>query len=297
MAEGMRLSGVGTLVTGRMTRVSRRYRLVAGMLLSTATILLAAGCAQGPTPVKTQSAKPVSPQQQVTRQPTRQLPSTHTAPARDSSPVDGSTVPSNSAASASPGGTSAEYPAIRINPGYGNAGKVCNRPRIGQDSPRLSPRHGRNLLSTGFYRIGRMPDNGTPVSLEVRPAGGDVGPSLEVRPATAEQSRQWLMTQVGADLYQIATCVEEVAWCLSPDPVRPADSEVVLAPCDAEALGTQAWWLTQIRTASNEWGIELGSDGLGRLVCLDERRVDQVSVPAMVACGPETRDVAWRIER
>ncbi len=193
---------------------------------------------------------------------------------------------------------SAEEPArTYTNPGWGNAAQVCAKPRIGKDSPRLAFRGGRNSFATGFYRIRRVPDGKSPQFLEVT-AGADGTPMPVIRNVAPESARRWLMTQTGADIYQVSTCVEDAPLCLLPDPDRAlaSKSPLTLRTCEHEGIGTQAWWMIGLLSGGAIDGYVLGSDGLGRLTCLSVGKSGKLMVPRMAACESFQDGAVWRIE-
>jgi len=182
------------------------------------------------------------------------------------------------------------------NPGWGNAAKVCAKPRIGKDSPRLAFRGGRNSFATGFYRIRRVPDTKSPQFLEVT-AGADGALIPVIRNVAPETARRWLLTQTGADLYQVSTCVDDAPLCLLPDPGALAkQSPLTLGTCEHEGLGTQTWWMVGLLHGPAAGGYELGSDGFGRLTCLTVGKSGKLTVPRMAACEQDQRTAGWRVE-
>ena len=183
------------------------------------------------------------------------------------------------------------------NPGWGNAAEVCSKPRIGKDSPRLAFRGGRNAFATGFYRIRRIPDGKSPQFLEVT-AGADGTPIPVIRNVAPESARRWLMTQTGADIYQVSTCVEDAPLCLlpDPDPALASKSPLTLRTCEHEGIGTQAWWMIGLLSGGAVDGHVLGSDGLGRLTCLSVGKSGKLTVPRMAACEQFQDGAVWRIE-
>lgn len=179
------------------------------------------------------------------------------------------------------------------NPGWGNAEHVCDNPRIGNDSPRLSFRGGKNDFSTGFYRIGRLPVGNDEVFLDVDASDPS---TVIMKPGREASARRWLITAVGAGLYQISTCLDGAPQCLELAVEGEFKGFPRLQACHYEALGTQVWWTVGSIFGDTAGGTEFGNDALGRMDCLDLSADAAVfSVPRIMPCGEDTRDVVWRV--
>ena len=179
----------------------------------------------------------------------------------------------------------------RIPPGWGNAERVCDNPRIGNDSPRLSGRGGSNEFPTGFYRIGRLPAGDDEIFLDI---DGKDPSAVIMKPAQEESARRWLITGVGAGLYQISTCLNATPKCLELAVEGKFEGFPRLQECHYEALGTQVWWSVGFIVGDTAGGYGLGNDGLGRMDCLDLSADDSDKLRIM-PCGEDTRDVVWRV--
>lgn len=173
----------------------------------------------------------------------------------------------------------------RDNPGWGNAAMVCGSPRTGNDSPDLNFQGGKNAFETGFYFIGRQPDPAN------RFLGVDINDKVRLIPADVQSPFSWLVTGVGAGLYQISICYKGEPRCL----VMSDDKKMVLGRCEHEAFGNQAWWNVGILLGPGKGGWELGNDGLGRMDCLAEN--PQEGIPYLTACDPSGNpQTTWRFE-
>jgi len=184
-------------------------------------------------------------------------------------------------------------PNPRINPGWGNAERVCDNPRIGNDSPRLNFRGGRNDFPTDFYRIGRQPAGDNEIFLDI----DATDPSAVVmKPMTERTARRWLITGVGAGLYQVSTCVDSAPRCLELEVKGEFEGIPRLRDCVYEALGTQVWWSVGSIIGDTAGGYELGNDGIGRMECLDvPADGTYAGMPRLAPCGDDTRDELWRV--
>jgi len=169
-------------------------------------------------------------------------------------------------------------------PGWGNAALVCDTPRVENDSPDLNFGGGKNSFETGYYHIGRLPDPANRF-LDVAEDG-----TVRLFPSETQSPFSWLVTGVGANLYQISICYKGQPRCL----ILSDDHKMELGKCAYEAFGTQAWWNVGILVGSGKGGWELGSNGVGRMECLTEN--NDFGVPYLVPCSPDKPDITWRIE-
>ncbi len=178
-----------------------------------------------------------------------------------------------------------EETSARDAPGWGNSALVCGSPRVGNDSPDLSFRGSKNAFETGFYFIGRLPDPANRFLGVVRDG------TVRLIPADVQSPFSWLVTGVGAGLYQISICYKGQPRCL----VMSDHRKMVLSKCEHEAYGNQAWWNVGILFGAGKGGWELGNDGLGRMDCLTED--PEHGVPYLAPCDPSGKPSAtWRFE-
>ncbi len=172
------------------------------------------------------------------------------------------------------------------NPGWGNAAKVCETPRIGGDSPDLNFKGAKNSFETGFYNIRQIPD------LQNRILGATKGATdIRLLPDDYKNNQvDWLVTAVGADLYQVSICARGEPKCLTVN----EDRELELGNCEHQAFGTQVWWNVGILFGPAKDGWELGSDGIGRTECLTENL--NTSILSLTPCDSSGKpNVAWAL--
>lgn len=178
----------------------------------------------------------------------------------------------------------------RDNPGWGNAALVCDSPRIGGDDPNLSFKGTKPTFETGFYHIGRLPDP------ENRYLGvaEDNAETVLLLPAETYSPTEWLLTQVGSDLYQISTCRNGKPRCLTLSNLGKYPT-ARLAQCEHEAYGSQVWWNIGILLGPGKGGWEFGNDNASRMDCLTE--MPDTGVPFLKSCDHSGKPAhTWRVE-
>jgi membrane-bound inhibitor of C-type lysozyme len=81
--------------------------------------------------------------------------------------------------------------------------------------------------------------------------------------------------------------------CLVLEPGSGDRRSAKLGVCEFEAIGTQAWWVKGHIVEPLKGGFEMGSDGAGKLNCLE---INERRAPQLEPCPEGDRLAAWRFE-
>lgn len=130
-----------------------------------------------------------------------------------------------------------------------NAAKVCSTPVISEN---VNPHD----LTTGFYSINVMSANDQ-AFIDI------VDGEVVLNPDLQKGARAWLVSQVGAGLYDISSCYQGRPVCLS----SASENKVRITECDELGYGDQTWWFKGYLVGKNAGGWFLGSDGIGQHQC------------------------------
>jgi membrane-bound inhibitor of C-type lysozyme len=171
-----------------------------------------------------------------------------------------------------------------------NSSKVCATPII---SKKIVP----NVKQTSFYTISLAADKS---NADQTKQFLDIGSDAKTVFLNNEQdlskpARQWLVTNLAANLYQIASCYQETPMCFNMqlgddyELHQKNGTEVFVAPCDPIGIENQRWSMMQQRTGE----VILGNNGLGQLSCMVETP-DKKSVKLEVCDG---KHQLWQFDK
>ncbi len=146
-----------------------------------------------------------------------------------------------------------------------NSSKVCGTPIM---QKKIVPKQ----KQTGFYTISLPKSENAPSEnkqyLDISSDTKTV--FLNNKQDASNPARQWLVTKLAANLYQVASCYQETPMCFNMqlgndnEHHRKNGTEVFVAPCDPIGLENQQW--SMMETLSGE--VILGNNGLGQLSCM-----------------------------
>jgi membrane-bound inhibitor of C-type lysozyme len=131
-----------------------------------------------------------------------------------------------------------------------NSANVCTLPVVNEAINQQS-------MTTGFYTINAS-SAANPAFVELDQQG-----KVTLQAQQGTDGRPWLLTYLGGDRYDIATCYQGKAVCLTAN-----NRNITVDECDAISYGLQTWWLKQYAVGATAGRWFMGNDGIGQQECV-----------------------------